>query len=143
LGIEPQEIDSSFNLEKIQHLNDNLEASVSFIAKDEKSSQIIGLAQIFRKLSIRYKNQAELAISVDKEYWEHHIGSKLIETCINQTINKWQIDGIYLEVLSDNQRAMNLYQKYGFEIVGNLPILLTINGNNQPGKLMFKNLKYN
>lgn len=38
LGIEPQEIDSSFNLEKIQHLNDNLEASVSFIAKDEKSS---------------------------------------------------------------------------------------------------------
>ncbi len=54
-----------FILEKIQHLNDNLEASVSFIAKDEKSSQISGLAQIFRKLSIRYKNQAELAISKD------------------------------------------------------------------------------
>lgn len=52
-----------------------------------------------------------------------------------------EIDGVYLEVLSDNQRAINLYKKQGFEIVGDLPILLTIDGNNKSGKMMFKNLK--
>lgn len=55
LGIEHKEIASFFNLEKIQHFNDNLEASTSFIAKSEKSSQIIGLAQLSRKLRIRFK----------------------------------------------------------------------------------------
>ncbi|MFT8633558.1 MAG: GNAT family N-acetyltransferase, partial [Liquorilactobacillus ghanensis] len=62
-------------------------------------------------------------------------------TCLDQATNKWQIDGIYLKVLSDNSRAINLYQKYGFKTVGNLPILLTIDGHNKPGKLMFKNLQ--
>jgi RimJ/RimL family protein N-acetyltransferase len=141
LGLELKEIDVSFNLRKIHHLNDNLEASVSFIARDEESSQIIGLAQIARKLRIRFRNQAEIAISVDKEYWNHRIGSKLIEACIDQAANQWKIDGVYLEVLSDNQRAINLYKKQGFEIVGDLPILLTIDGNNKSGKMMFKNLK--
>lgn len=141
LGLEPEEIKSKFNLEKIQQLTDNLEASVSFIAIDEKSTQILGLAQISRKLRKRYKNHAELAISVDKEYWNQHIGRKLLEACINHAVDKWQIDGIYLAVLADNQRAIYLYQKYGFKMTGNLPILLTINGINKPGKLMFKNLQ--
>lgn len=141
LGLDHQEIPSAFNLGKINLLNDNLEASVSFVAKDDKSTKIVGLAQVSRKLRIRYRNQAELAISVDKKYWDQHIGSKLIETCLDQAANKWQIDGIYLKVLSDNSRAINLYQKYGFKTVGNLSILLTIDGHNKPGKLMFKNLQ--
>ncbi|MFT8477424.1 MAG: GNAT family N-acetyltransferase [Liquorilactobacillus sp.] len=141
LGLEQQELQSSFDLEKIKHLNDKLQASVAFVAQDDKAAKIIGLAQISRKLRIRYMNQAEFAISVDEECWGQHIGSKLIEACIAWATKKWDIDGIYLEVLSDNQRAINLYKKYGFEIVGNLPILLTIDGQNKAGKLMFKSLK--
>ncbi|MDV7758861.1 GNAT family N-acetyltransferase [Liquorilactobacillus mali] len=141
LGIESQEVSAFFNVEKIERFNKNSEASVSFVAKNDETGQIIGLAQITRKLRIRYKNQAEFAISVDKEYWGQHFGSKLIEACINQAASKWRIDGLYLEVLSDNQRAIGLYQKYGFKVVGDLPILLTISGQNKPGKIMFKDLK--
>lgn len=141
LGLEQQELQSSFNPEKLKHLNDKLQASIAFIAQDDRTTKIIGLAQITRKLRIRYMNQAEFAISVDKKYWSQHIGSKLIEACVAWATEKWNIEGIYLEVLSDNRRAINLYKKYGFTIVGDLPILLTIDGQNKPGKLMFKHLK--
>jgi putative acetyltransferase len=46
------------------------------------------------------------------------IGSALMKANIDLADNYLQVTRFYLEVWSDNEPAINLYQKFGFEIEG-------------------------
>ncbi len=102
--------------------------------------KIIGLAQLSRRAIPRYLNRGDLAVSVQQDYWQAGVGSRLVERVIEHATYNWQLHGIYLNVLSGNLRAINLYKKYGFKIVGDLPLLMTISGKDVSGKLMFNQL---
>ena len=88
-----------------------------FLAKREGA--IVGDASI-EAFSRRKAHRAEFGISVAKAEWGQGIGSRLLETVI-QHAKEQQIEVIELQVRSDNERAIGLYQKYGFIKIGTYP----------------------
>ena len=75
------------------------------------------------------KHRGDFAISVAKEYWNRGIGSQLLERIITfAKDNAFEV--IDLQVRSDNKRAIHLYEKYGFEKIGEHPAFFKINNEN-------------
>jgi len=62
----------------------------------------------------RSRHKAELAISVLKEYWGQGIGSRLMTAMIDFAKSTKVVETVYLEVASENVRAIRLYEKIGF-----------------------------
>ena len=93
----------------------NSKTDVMFVALDE--DKIVGNAIVERNKISRYNHRAEISITVLKEYWGHGIGSHLMEMMI-EFAEKTDIEILYLEVRADNQRAISLYLKYGFDAIG-------------------------
>lgn len=66
-------------------------------------------------LSLKSGEELDLvSIATDKVYWGQGIGQSLL----NQLIQSPGIRGITLEVDRENERAIRLYLKSGFEVVG-------------------------
>ena len=100
--------------------------NIMLIAKD--SDKIVGCASLSR-LPRRMKHRGDFAISVAKEYWNRGIGSQLLERIITfAKDNAFEV--IDLQVRSDNKRAIHLYEKYGFEKIGEHPAFFKINNEN-------------
>lgn len=68
----------------------------------------------------RYRHRAEVAFVLLKEYWNLGIGGKMMDECL-----KWcsenSILQVELDVVTTNERALNMYRSFGFEIIGTLP----------------------
>ena len=64
------------------------------------------------------KHRGEFGVSVLKCEWGQGIGSMLLEAIIDFAKNVAHAEIISLEVRSDNERAIKLYEKYGFEKIG-------------------------
>ena len=79
--------------------------------------KVVGNAIIERNRVARYSHRAELSITVLHDYWSRGIGSRLMELLIDFA-KKSGVEIIYLEVRSDNERAIALYEKFGFERIG-------------------------
>lgn len=69
------------------------------------------------KNNIKYLHRAEFGISIQKEYWNLGLGSIIISELIKKS-KEAEYEQIELEVVCDNERAIALYQKHGFEIYG-------------------------
>ena len=68
----------------------------------------------------KVKHRAEFGVSVDKSYWALGIGSALTEACV-ACAEKAGFHQLELEVVSDNQPAVNLYKNIGFVEYGRNP----------------------
>lgn len=95
-----------------------------FTAK--RDGKIVGEASI-EAFSRRIAHRAEFGVSVAKAEWGLGIGSKLLERVI-QHAKEHQIEIIELEVRSDNERAIHLYEKYGFVKIGVYPGFFKMDG---------------
>lgn len=89
--------------------------------------KIVGIASLQGTERERIAHRAEIAISVLKAYWGVGVGSALIEKLILSAKSK-NIEIISLEVKSDNERAIRLYEKYGFIKFGTYKKFFKING---------------
>lgn len=95
---------------------ENSKTSALFVGKiDEK---VICLGSIMSPPRARIAHQAEIAISVKKEFWGLGIGSELMETMISFAKENKQTEIIHLGVKADNEVAQNLYKKLGFIEIG-------------------------
>lgn len=65
----------------------------------------------------RFAHRREIAISVRKDYWGKGIGSQIMKLLIDFS-KKNGTEVLGLEVRSDNERAIALYKKFGFEKIG-------------------------
>ncbi len=119
----PFEVESE---EKYIKSLENSTSSVMFFAK--YNGKIIGDASFNSATRERIKHRGELGICVLKEYWGQGVGSKLIEAVIDFAKNVAECEIIHLSVKSDNERAINLYKKYGFEKIGQFKGYLKIDG---------------
>ncbi|MDW2796900.1 GNAT family N-acetyltransferase [Clostridium boliviensis] len=63
------------------------------------------------------RHRAEFGISIEKKYWGWGIGSCMM-SAILEIAGKAGYEQVELEVVTDNQRAISLYKKYGFKIFG-------------------------
>ncbi|WP_320130312.1 GNAT family protein [uncultured Sphaerochaeta sp.] len=93
------------------------------------NDQIVGTTNCEASLRSRICHGGEIGISVAKDFWGMGIGTKLLDALI--TWAKRQETGLSklsLEVRQDNERALNLYRKFGFVEEGKISRLLRIDG---------------
>lgn len=104
----------------------NSDRQVFFVAK--YGDEIVGLADFSSVEHPRLGHRGSMGISVKKDMWGKGVGSMLMEHIINFAKNVAKVDIIALEVRSDNERAIRLYEKYGFEKFGTFKGYLKIRG---------------
>ncbi len=68
----------------------------------------------------RYLHRAFVAFVLLKEYWSLGIGTAMMEECLTWC-KAHGIEQAELDVLTENKRAIGLYEKYGFKIIGTMP----------------------
>lgn len=119
----------NFTVKKEKEFLQNMQNSIiekMFLCEIE--NKIVGICSIEGVNKIRIKHRVDLAITVLKNYWGNKIGEKLIdyaiEYCKSNSIKK-----IELTVRIDNERALKLYKKFGFEIEGEIKKFIYFGGN--------------
>ena len=77
----------------------------------------------------RYSHRATLGITIRKEYWNLGLGRQLMEQLIGFVRNHPVLNMIELEVSTDNERGIHLYQSLGFQIIGEYQRFFLVDDN--------------
>ena len=80
--------------------------------------RIIGMASIKGYSEWRMAHVGEIGLSILKDYWGMGLGSLLLEELLEWVSEVGLLTRLDLTVQARNERAIHLYQKYGFEIEG-------------------------
>ena len=115
----------SFSKDSLKLTRESEEKFISHFKSNKKNimlvcelgGKIVANASLERNRIQRYSHRAELSIVVAREVWGRGIGSKLMELLLNFA-KESEIEIVYLEVRSDNERAISLYRKFGFSTIG-------------------------
>ena len=84
----------------------------------EYDNRVVGQCSVgLVRRNARYRHRAEVAFVILQDYCNLGIGGKMMEECINWCINNG-VTQIELDVVRDNERAINMYRNFGFEIIG-------------------------
>ena len=75
----------------------------------------------------RFAHRREIAISVRKDYWGKGIGTGIMNVLMDFA-KKSGAEVLELQVRSDNEAAISLYKKFGFEKIGTNEKFFKING---------------
>lgn len=100
------------------HLENMAKQETSMMIVGIINKKIVSIAQISAPNRKRISHNAEIAISVKKEYWNFGIGSEVMETLIDFAKDTKKIKNISLGVKASNTKARKLYSKFGFKEVG-------------------------
>ncbi|MBD3107521.1 GNAT family N-acetyltransferase [Bacillus sp. AGMB 02131] len=83
----------------------------------EMNSRIVGFSRCEGTQLKRMAHKVEFGVGVLKEFWGYGIGTNLLEESI-----RWAdangIKKMTLAVLETNEKAIKLYERYGFEVEG-------------------------
>lgn len=90
------------------------EEGLMLVAKD--GQKVVAVATLNR-FPRRMSHRGEFGLSVQKAYWNQGIGGRLLDETIAYA-KEHNFEIIDLEVLSDNKRAIHLYEKFGFRKIG-------------------------
>lgn len=82
-----------------------------------KDGTLIGMAGVVPIGSPRQMHRATLGISVLKEYWHLGLGTLLMRETISAA-QRMGFEYLELTVAAGNERAVRLYQKFGFSVYG-------------------------
>ena len=103
-------------------------ANMLFIVA-EVEGQIVGMLAFEGQNRLRLQHSGEFGITLLKDFWARGIGSRLIELMLAWAKSTGIVRKINLRVRQDNQRAITLYQKYGFKQEGLITRDYLINGH--------------
>src|SRR6056297_3025932 len=92
------------------------ENCVFFIAL--KGKKVLGMLNFVGGNRSRDKHDGEFGLSVHKEQFGMGIGTMLVENLMRWGQKNQVIKRMTLFVMHSNQRAINLYQRFGFQIEG-------------------------
>ncbi len=102
--------------------------------------EIIGNATFQGFERKRMRHRSNIAISVKKKYWGLGIGSGLMKHMIDFA-KSIDVEVITLEVLSENQRAISLYEKFNFIKFGTLENFFKLDDKYYAADFMMLQLK--
>lgn len=115
----PEEINITIDKE-IELLKDNLNSNENMMITAFVNNELVGNAGInCVRNHIKLKHRAVFGISIKEKYWNNGIGNVLLKEVIEQA-KHMGYEQIELGVFYDNEKAKNLYKKYGFEVWGNV-----------------------
>ena len=97
--------------------------------------KIVGNASLEGNKIERYKHRSTLSITVLKDYWGVGIGAELMKQLIDFARVR-EIKVISLEVRCDNERAIGLYKRFGFEEIGRYKAFFKVNNEHFDAYLM-------
>ena len=117
----------------------NLEAQIEDIKSTNSSpinemilaigdGKIIGIGTINSSNKIKCRHCGELGIVVAKEYQGKGIGTTIIQKLIDWAKANGVTTRIQLDTRKDNESAIRLYEKFGFEMEGCLKNQTLLNG---------------
>lgn len=75
--------------------------------------KVVGIADFYGNTNSRIAHHGRIGISVRKDFWGKGIGTKMMRGLI-EFARSIHVEIIYLEVHSENERAIALYKKLGF-----------------------------
>lgn len=90
--------------------------------------QIIGIGTITSGNKIKARHCGELGIVVTENYQGQGIGSELIRQLLEWSKSNGVTTKVQLDTRTDNQMAVELYKKFGFQIEGELKNTTLIDG---------------
>lgn len=120
-------------------IQSRLDSKTNVLYLVKHKGEIIGNGSI-NGMSGRMSHRAELGISVRKDHWGHGVGTMLMERLIAFAEHAG-FEILCLDVRSDNDRAIHLYKKFGFERIATYPGFMKIKGNLVDYDLMSLSLK--
>lgn len=68
----------------------------------------------------RFRHRGGVAFALLQEYWGRGIGSSMMEACL-AWCEEHGVEQVELDVVDGNQRAIHMYEGFGFEAVGTKP----------------------
>lgn len=87
-----------------------------FVAEYE--NKVIGQCSVgLVRRNARYRHRAEVAFVILQDYCNLGIGGKMMEECIKWCKEKG-VTQVELDVVKNNEKALKMYQCFGFEIIG-------------------------
>ena len=92
------------------------DTDIFLVARD--GGEIVGTGNYSSFSKKRMAHRGELGISVKKSYWNQGVGTMLMEHILDFAKNVAKSEIVSLEVRSDNEAAIHLYRKFGFEKIG-------------------------
>lgn len=99
-----------------KNLSSTSDSEISLVAiLDNEIAGQLGLMMGDRP---RRKHVATLGMGVAKKHTKKGVGSKLLAAALDLTDNWLMIRRVEFQVFSDNEPAIKLYKKFGFEVEG-------------------------
>ena len=103
---------------EIKFIEKSLKSNNQYFVLAEYNGEIIGNLSFSSGIKPRIRHQGEFGVSILKKYWKNGVAYALISGLI-----KWAKEGkiitkINLQVKSDNEIAIKLYERMGFEKEG-------------------------
>lgn len=81
------------------------------------NEKVVGFSRCEGNLLKRFAHKVEFGVCVLKDYWGYGIGTNLLKESIAWADSN-EITKITLNVLETNEKAVDLYKKFGFKIEG-------------------------
>ena len=88
--------------------------------------EIVGVANVSR-FTRRTSHRGSIGVSVRRCAWRRGIGAALLEALI-VFARENGFEQLELEVRCDNERAIRLYERFGFRKTGTMPAFLKVDG---------------
>jgi len=113
-----------FTRERIESWTSNINydevLTIVAVIKEKNEQQIVGSASLkFNPQEETSKHKAELSITVHDDYQNMGLGTAMLKHLLD-IARKKKLRKVWLLVSTDNDRAIHVYKKAGFEIEGEL-----------------------
>lgn len=116
LGIPSERIKR--NEDYIVSMDKDTHQFVAVVKEISGEEKIIGTAGLNIFSNPRLRHSAGIGIMVHKDFQNNGVGTKLMEAIIDIADNWLMLVRVELAVFADNEKAINLYKKFNFEIEG-------------------------
>lgn len=139
LGIPSEQLKKSENF--ISNIDNNHHQFVAVIKNKSGEEKVIGSAglTVFQN---RRRHSGAIGIMVHRDYQNNGVGSALMKSIVDMADNWLMIVRLELTVFEDNERAIHLYEKFGFRIEGT-KLLATIRNGKYIDEIMMGRINPN
>lgn len=116
LGIPSERVKR--NEDFILNMDVNQHQFVAITKNQSGQDIIIGSAGLMVNANHRTRHSGSMGIMIHKDYQNMGVGTALMEAIIDIADNWLMLIRVELTVFEDNERAIHLYEKFGFEKEG-------------------------